>query len=134
MACPLFLPTNPLPGALPVAAPLGDLHAGFCAADLDAVIDPAVLRHCCNRGYARVRCPRAATTEVDAVRFLIRSDQNGAVEVAWAQERDHYPFAVGSQIYSGDLAVSTRPLDRQIAAYVACYLRQKGGSPHLSGI
>ncbi len=131
MACPFFLPSNPLSGALPAAAPLGDLHAGTCAAAPDAAIDPAVLRHGCNYGYARVQCPRAAKAEVDAARFLICSDRDGMVEVAWAQERDHHPFGVGTRLYSPELATSTAPLDRQIAAYATCYLRQKGRLQHL---
>ena len=134
MACPFFLPSNPLSGALPVAAPLGDLYAGTCAEAPDAEIDDAILRRCCNTGYARAECPRAARAEVDAARFLIRSDRDGIVEVAWAQERDHHPFDVGTKLYSPELAASPAPLDRQIAAYATCYLRQKGGSPHLSGV
>lgn len=131
MACPFFLPSNPLSGALPVAAPLGDLHAGTCVEAPDAAIDDAILRRCCNTGYARAECPRAARAEVDAARFLIRSDRNGMVEVAWAQERDHHPSGVGTRLYSPELAASTAPLDRQIAAFATCYLRQKRRLQHL---
>ena len=117
MACPLFLPTLPLTNAVPAD--------GTCAAAPHAPIDMEILRRCCNRGYARGECARAATSAVDAARFLIRADRDGVIEVAWAQERDHYPFAVGLTQYRPELGASADPLERQIASYVACYLRQK---------
>ena len=134
MPCPLFLPTHPLAASSPVAAPLGNLYDGTCAAapaaEPSAEIDGRILRRCCNSGYARAECARANTTEADAARFLLRSDQDGVIQVAWAAERDHHPFAVGVMPYSPHFATSDQPLERQIAAFVASYLRQSAGQGH----
>jgi hypothetical protein len=131
VACPFFLPTVPLSDAAPETAPLGDLHGGSCGAALDAIIDANTLRRCCNTGYGRNDCARAATSEADASRFFLRSDHDGVIEVAWAQERDHHPFGVGIARYSPTMSESPEPLNRQIAAFVACYLRQNANQRHL---
>jgi hypothetical protein len=107
------------------------VHTGSCAAAPDAAISTDTLRRCCNNGYGRNECARAAASEADAFRFLIRSDHGSVIEVAWAQERDHHPFGVGAAQYSPAMSESAEPLKRQIAAFVACYLRQNGGRGHL---
>src|SRR4051794_20053260 len=86
MACPLFLPAAPLRGFAAEATPLGELYDGRCAADPDNAIAPETLRRCCNRGYARGICDRAAAAEADAFRFIVHSDENGIVTVAWSAE------------------------------------------------
>ena len=130
MPCPLFLPTTPLVAAVPAAAPLGDLHNGFCAAAPDIAIDAGILRRCCNNGYGRGECSRAAASEADAARFLIRSHREDTIEVAWAQERDHHPFGVGILQFSPEMMESAEPLHRQAAAFAMCYLRQNGSPQH----
>ncbi len=57
MACPLFLP----------AESLGDYYGGECSAATGRPIPSAILRHCCNVGYARKACARAAGTDADAI-------------------------------------------------------------------
>jgi hypothetical protein len=135
MACPLFLPVSPLTGFPPEATTLGDLYGGECAADVGALIPAATLRACCNAGYARGTCERAARSDADAVRFLIKLNTldlntndlntNDVIDVAWSIERNHHPVAVGTTQVSNGQTGGTEPLDRQIQAYVAAYLRQK---------
>jgi hypothetical protein len=124
MACPLFLPASQL-------APLEDLYGGECAAQAGAlipvVIPDAVLRRCCNAGYARGICERAALSDADAFRFLVKANCAGVVEVAWSSERNHHPVAVGSLAVDCRIdATEAEPLERQAHAYAAAYLRQLG--------
>ena len=119
MACPLFLPSSPLAG-------FSDLYAGECAADRGTPIPIATLRQCCNAGYARGCCERAAQSDADAFRFAIKANRDGAVDVAWSSERNHHPVAVGMLTVNGAAAVDASPLDRQARVYAAAYLRQIG--------
>jgi hypothetical protein len=120
MACPLFLPASPL-------APLSDLYGGECAAEASALIPVDVLRECCNAGYARDSCQRAAQSEADALRFLIKANRDGVVEVAWSSERNHHPVAVGTLAVDCKTGTTpTEPLERQAHAYAAAFLRQTG--------
>jgi len=96
MACPLFIPSLPLGELATIAAPLGDLYDGQCATEGEPAIEPQTLRLCCNFGYARGRCPRAAQSAADAVRFMVRGARGSVVEIAWALERNHHPVAVGN--------------------------------------
>jgi len=126
--CPLFLPGAPL-GPFPAdAMPLGDLYSGRCAADKDLAIPDSVLRQCCNIGYARGQCPRAAAIDADAARFLIRADRDGVIEVAWSTERDHHPVAVGTLRLNGRPPAG-EPLEQQAYACVSGYLRRTGRQP-----
>ena len=106
MPCPLFLPAN--------------RQEGTCAADPGVAIGEELLRICCQRGYARQKCTRADRIETDAVRFLIRKDSDGEVEVAWSLEKDHHPVAVGT--VAAGTSTGDATLDHQIAACVADYL------------
>jgi hypothetical protein len=121
MACPLFIPASPLIG-------FTDLYGGECAAEAGASIPVDVLRQCCNAGYARDFCRRAAQSAADVFRFAIKGNRDGVVDVAWSSERNHHPVAVGT------LAVDCRtdataggPLERQARVYAAAYLLQNGG-------
>lgn len=118
MACPLFLP----------ASPLGDFDnawSGECAAQPGESLPADTLRNRCNRGYARGDCAFAASAEPDAFRFMIKSNRNGSIEVAWSSERNHHPLAVGTLIVDGAEAVR-EPLECQARACVTEYLRQTG--------
>jgi len=84
------------------------------------------LRECCNRGYARESCQKAAHAEADAARFLVQSDRDGWIEVAWATERNHHPVAVGTLRLETEGPPGTEPLERQARAVACVYLRQKG--------
>ena len=126
MACPLFLPVAPLPGFAPEATPLGELYDGRCAADPGGVIPPETLRRCCNRGYARHLCERAAATHPDAFRFLVKKDGGDTITVAWSSERDHLPLATGTVSIAADSAPSADPLKLQARAHAAAYRRLAG--------
>lgn len=136
MACPLFIPSSALGDLVTVSAPLGDLYSGRCAASSDAEIEPDTLRRCCNLGYARRHCERAAQADPDAVRVMVRADDGCNVQVAWAIERDHHPVAVGVEsveVVAGE-AIPTgdeTALAAQIRACAISYARQTHRRPVL---
>lgn len=107
--------------------PLTRLFSGECSANPGAIIPIDLLRDCCNPGHARTSCPRAASIEPDATQFLIESDRDGIVEVAWAIEKNHHPVAIGTLQISATTPPSPEPLNHQARAFVASYARQKGG-------
>jgi hypothetical protein len=115
MACPLFLPE------------LSDPCKGQCAGDPAAIIPADTLRHWCTTGYARGVCERAAGSDADAMRFLVKSNRGGTVEVAWAIERNHHPVAVGSFEVT-ETMTTEQPLERQARACAEAYLRQIGAA------
>jgi hypothetical protein len=125
MACPLFLPSSRLPGFAAEASSFGDFYGGECKAQPAALIPVDTLRRCCNAGYARAACEHAAQADADAFRFLIKSDRDGVVGVAWSSERNHHPVAVGTLLVSGP-GSSVDPLERQARACAATYIRHKG--------
>jgi len=112
MACPLFLPSTPL----------NDLYGyynGECASERSTEISLDTLKGCCNTGYARKVCPRAAEADADAIRFLVKAAGGGNVEVAWSIERNHHPVAVGTAQLTEFAARSDDPLERQARAYAS---------------
>ena len=117
-----------------MAAPLGDLYGGHCAADRSAVIEMDTLRRYCNFGYARGCCPRAATSEADAARFMVRAASGSIVDIAWAVERNHHPVAVGRmEIETTGPALVEDQLARQAYACARSYIRQTQGGPENTG-
>jgi hypothetical protein len=134
MACPLFIPSTPIGELVSVVTPLGDLYSGNCAADTEAVIGPDTLRRYCNFGYARGYCDRAAQSDADAVRLMVRSERGNIVEVAWAIERNHHPVAVGNMEIEPGLPAGPAGdlLALQAYACVAAYIRQS--RVHPSGV
>lgn len=118
MACPLFLPGSRLP--------LSETYGGECSADSGAALSTDKLTRCCNPGYARSLCERAAASDVDSHRFLVRSDDGVSVEIAWSAERNHHPVAVGMLRFDRDSAPTAGPLEHQARACVQVYLRQTG--------
>ncbi len=105
MACPLFLPSERL-GAT-------RYFEGRCAADPLLAIPVDTLKNCCNPGYARDTCERAAQAEADAFRFLVKSRSYGTAEVAWTAERDHHPVAVGILSLAEPGGANAQPLECQ---------------------
>ena len=108
--------------------PLGDLYGGQCAAAPDALVPVETLRRCCNKGYARGTCERAASAEADAARFLVKANRGGTIEVAWAIERNHHPVAVGTIEVNSAATPDQSPLERQARACATAYLRQIGAA------
>lgn len=101
------------------------MYGGECAAE--AVVLSFDTLVCCNAGYARGSCERAAQSNADALRFLIKANRDGVVDVAWSSERNHHPVAVGTlAVDCGSAATETTPLERQARAYASAYLRQIG--------
>ncbi len=129
MACPLFLPAAPLQGFAAEATPLGELYDGACAGDRGAVIPRETLRRCCNRGYARGSCDRAAAADADAFRFLVKADCGGVITVAWSSEREHVPVAVGEALVTTAPCPTADPLGVQARACAAAYRRFSGKEP-----
>jgi hypothetical protein len=145
MACPLFIPKTSLGELVSIATPLGDLYGGSCAAAPSAVIEPETLRRYCNFGYARGHCERAAESDADAVRLLVRAERGDFVEIAWAVERNHHPVAVGNM----ECKPGTQPIEGDVLAWqahacAAAYMRQvhpgadearriAAGTHHLNG-
>ncbi len=125
MPCPFFLPVSRLADFVPGPMPLGDSYGGECSADPGALIPIDTLRSCCNLGYARGCCERAAQSEADAARFMIKSDSAGSVLVAWSMERNHHPVSVGTVTLPLVGECSTA-IERQARAYADAYLRSKG--------
>jgi hypothetical protein len=112
MPCPLFLPS----------APLGDLsgnYSGECASEQAALIPLDVLQRCCTVGYARGVCARAALSDADSFRFLVKAADHRSVEVAWSIERNHHPVAVGTSVLTELTPRSDEPLERQARAYAS---------------
>jgi len=134
MACPCFYPVERLHGAPKLPhAPLGDAWSGTCRAEPTAEWQPddATLRHACNFGYVREKCPRAPADGPDAVRFSVSHDQAGIVRIYWVVEKHHLPFAHGALEYSRTAAgfEAAHPdacVARQAQAYLSSYLTRKG--------
>ena len=104
MPCPFFLPESFR----------DSLFLGRCAVDREEEIDAVKLRTCCNQGYARVCCARAAEAEADAVTFLMKSE----TRIAWAIERNHHPVAVGAADPASP-NTGNAVLDAQIVGFAA---------------
>jgi hypothetical protein len=114
MACPFFVPHS-----RPTA--FSDFYQGECAAGEGSQIADELLERCCNNGYAREVCNRAAQSDADAFRFMVKSHANGVVHIAWSSERNHHPVAVGNLAIEPGSAPET-PLERQASAYAAEFL------------
>jgi hypothetical protein len=109
--------------------PLGDFYGGECAAQPGTLVAIDMLHQCCNVGYARAVCSRAAKSDADAVRFLIKRASGNAIEVAWSLERNHHPVSVGISIVPRAATPTEDALELQARAYAASYLRQGQKSP-----
>ncbi len=90
-------------------------------------------------GYARGRCSRfPAGSGPDAVRFAVVRDAGPVIQVSFAVEQNHLPYAQGFLEYSRQEQsfVARNPnglIEQQARAYLAGYLRIKPQStttPH----
>ncbi len=132
MACPYFYPVTPGKNGSAML-PLGDRWEGVCRAAPDAPrkADESLVQ-LCNMGYARGQCPHFPTGDgPDSVRFTVKGSGNGSVNLYYAIERDHHPFAHGPLTYlpaSGELAdrPASEILDRQARAYAESYIWRAG--------
>jgi hypothetical protein len=105
---------------------MSDLYNGTCHADPGAALSRELLTASCNPGHARAVCPRAAQSEADSIRLMVRSDDKISIEIAWATERNHHPVAVGSIRVPRNHVPATSPLEHQANACAAAYIRHTG--------
>ncbi len=105
---------------------MSDLYNGACHGEPETVLSREVLTACCNPGHARDLCTRAAASDADSVRLMVRSDDGTLVEVAWAIERNHHPVAVGTIRIARDASPASNPLEHQALACARAYLRHTG--------
>ena len=130
MACPWFLPRQPVPqshaGAAP-RTPLGELWTGLCCASGERA---AVAHEACNSGYARSRCVHfPADSPHDAVRFHIAAEDGDLIRLQYIYEREWWPGEHGVLEYSrGRREVTSRTgsdlLGRQAAAFAESWMRK----------
>jgi hypothetical protein len=130
MACPWFLPRQPIPktgtGPSP-RTPLGELWSGICRApgQRDEAASDA-----CNTGYARSRCPHfPADTPNDAVRFNVAYEDGDLIRLQYIYEKQWWPAEHGSLDYSRSshaiaAATGSDLLREQAAAFAASWVRK----------
>ena len=138
MACPFFMPAEIIVQKGWIHSPrlpLGALYRGICYAGAEPFEPPAsALETACNCGYARGRCERfpkdAPKDAPDAVRFSIRSDAGGKLDLIYILERNHAPAKAEPLEYSLTerrfLGEPGRLLAAQARAYIESYLRPAG--------
>ena len=131
MACPWFLPRQPIPptgtGPSP-RAPLGELWSGLCCAS--GQHDEAAAEFC-NTGYPRSICPRfPADSPNDAVRFHVAHEDGDLIRLQYVYEKQWWPAEHGVLEYSRSRQTVTGPaaesdlLNRQAAAFAASWIRK----------
>lgn len=140
MACPFFVPLRRLdegpdsgPWLNPPRLPLGEAYRGTCLAQPGEPFEPpeSAQRELCNCGYARGRCNRfPAGSRDDAVRFSVRIDMAGIVEVVYVFEKNHSPAEHGAFQYQIREArmiglPSNLGLEQQARAFLESYLGQR---------
>lgn len=135
LSCPFFYPTErhelelwPFRRRLP----LGDGFHGRCTAPGHDGIKPdnAVLRDCCNLGYAQ--CPRLPEQRhADAVHFSVAADRDGVVSLHWVMERNHAAESFGQLYFVRDANSwreehSNPSLQRMAQCYLESYFSKRG--------
>ena len=130
MACPWFLPQQPMPqshtGSAP-RTPLGELWSGLCCVPGN----PAEASHeACNSGYARSRCTHfPAESPHDAIRFHVLTENGDLIRMQYIYEREWWPGEHGVLEYSrtrGEVVPETENglLRRQAAAFAESWIRR----------
>ena len=130
MACPWFLPQQPMPqshtGPAP-RTPLGELWNGLCCASGNQA---EVSHEACNSGYARSRCSHfPAESPHDAVRFHVAGENGDLIRLQYIYEREWWPGEHGVLEYSrarGEVAPENGNglLGRQAAAFAESWIRR----------
>jgi hypothetical protein len=129
LACPFFMPTQPLDDAgwlHPARLPLGRGWSGHCCAPGHEGSEPseAELRDGCNLGYA-AKCPRLPRERAcDAVRFSVARDCGSQLTLWFICEAAHRPAAHGQLEYDALLDRWTSPHpDVRIQKMADCYVQ-----------
>ena len=77
-------------------------------------------------GYARQSCSHFPQADgPDAVRFLVSSQLDETVQIAFVVERDHRPYQHGTFASSDAPNLSGDVFRAQACAYLSSYLRRK---------
>jgi hypothetical protein len=145
MACPFFYPTERLDQTLwphPARLPLGAGFAGICRARRgeDYRPNPAALRDWCNLGYGAAGCGRFPEESApEAVRFAVRRDADGVVQIQYVVEKGHLPWDSGTLEFEPArgrfrAAPSDALLARQAQVYLDTYLERRYGTEIRKGI
>ncbi len=139
MACPFFVPAEPLGGGRWLRAPrfpLGEAYRGVCQARAEPFTPPeSWLEEICNCGYARRRCGRFPAGAPDAVRFSLLGEDHQSIQIVYIVERDHAPQSHGTLQYckaTAGLSPAAGRLEAQARAFIAAHLRrasQEGRQP-----
>ena len=112
---------------VPPRLPLNDAFRGVCRAGEEPFEPPErSQRELCNCGYARGRCERFVPGAADAVRFSIKAERDGIVDLVWVLEREYAPAEHGSIEYSiaeGRANGAGEVMAAQVRAFLSGYLR-----------
>jgi len=130
MACPWFLPQQPLPqrhAGPGQRTPLGEFWSGLCCASADRT---EAAHEACNGGYARSRCSRfPADSSHDAIRFNVAGENGDLIRLQYICEREWWPDEHGVLEYSRlrrEITSETGSdlLRRQAAAFAESWIRK----------
>jgi hypothetical protein len=135
MPCPYFLPEAEIRvedwGGAP-RLPLGAPFRGTCRASTAPVQpEPALLRDCCNLGYARGKCRQFPdNSAADANRFTAFEQETGTLCVTYIVERNYAPASFGVFHYSiSARTIADAPADplllRQAEEYARVFVRRR---------
>ncbi len=122
MACPYFEPVRPADDDVwpPPRQPLGATYHGLCHASAE----PAEVQDaCCNTGYARYECGRFPGGP-DALRFAVRSEENGELRVVFVYERDYAPERHGEVRHPGE-GMDSPAATAQLKVFAFNYLKRR---------
>ena len=127
VACPFFMPEQPLDGdwPFPQRLPLGAGWSGTCRAAAGSEARPSdqELRTCCNIGHAKTCTRLPADRHADAVRFALGDERDGKLLVRYACEREHVPVSHGDLVYEIAGATWTVPHpDSCLQRMAECYV------------
>jgi hypothetical protein len=129
LACPFFMPTEPLEDGLwlhPLRLPLGGGWQGHCTAPgyEGEVPGQEQLHAACNLGYATA-CPRLPQERTcDAIRFSIVHVQESSITVCYVCEIAHRPGEHGRLEYRRDESRWFRSHhDPRVQRMAECFLK-----------
>ena len=128
MACPFFMPTQPLQGGAwmhPSRLPLAAGWEGVCTAPGHEGATPESLEPC-NLGYAS-GCPRLPQERSwDAVRFAVLQESSERTVLVYVCERDHLPAEHGNLEFCVHDGACAKPhSDPRIQKMAKCFLESR---------
>jgi len=128
LACPFFMPTQPLQGGAwihPSRLPLAAGWEGVCTAPGHEGATPESLEPC-NLGYAN-SCPRLPQQRNwDAVRFAVVQESSERVLLVYVREKDHLPADHGNlEFCIRDGACAKPHPDPRIQKMAECFFQSR---------